>query len=53
MRHQSDSDGGGDDGESEGGVGVGAGIALNIIVAEKTQAVLDNDADFLAVTQAR
>ena len=45
---QSDSDGGGDDGEeSEGGVGVGAGIALNIIVAEKTQAVLDNDADLL------
>ena len=39
--------GGGDDEDSEGGVGIGAGIALNIIVAEKTQAVLDNNADLL------
>ena len=39
-----DAESGGDD---EGGVGVGAGIALNIIVAEKTQAILANNADLI------
>ena len=43
----SNDGGGGDDEEGEGGVGIGAGIALNIIVAEKTQAVIEDNADIL------
>ena len=33
--------------DGEGGVGIGAGIALNIIVAEKTQAILANNANLI------
>ena len=43
----SSSDGGGGDDDDEGGVGVGAGISVNIVVAEKTQSILDDNANIL------